>query len=214
MMTELLTLGWSEANAFGPGSSTPYGEPLFDSAHPYKAGTLSFSNLGSTPDDNLTATSLQAAIDAHKSSLRLQNGDRVLSPGSYKLIVSRALAVTARGILNTAGNQVGMYSGTGSNAMQMNTFSFNGYKVEIVENPFIGYTKLDGTALGTDAYWFLLNDTAASMAGAMRYITLYDAEVEVYENKDNKQTFVSIDMGSTVDHYGLESYITGSRGTA
>ena len=213
-MTELLTKGWVSTSSYGPGSATPYGQPLFSSAHPYKDGAESFSNLLSTPNDALDATSLQDAIDKQKTALRLQNGDRVMTPSVYKLIVSRENAVTARAILNTAGNQVGVYSGTGSNAAQLNTFSFNGNVVEIVENGFIGYEKKDGTKVGTDSYRFVLNADAAAMASAMRFITLYDAEVSVYQNDSNNNTYVSLDLGYAVDHYGLESFIVGSQGSA
>jgi hypothetical protein len=51
------------------------------------------------------------------------------------------------------------------------------------------------------------------MASALRFITLYDAEVRVFENHDNGKTYVGIDMGYAVDHYGLESFIVGSEGT-
>lgn len=212
-MTSLLTLGWTDANAAGPGSATPYGQPLFSAAHPYKDGANTFSNLLSTADGVLNSTRLQDALDAHKSRLRLQNGDRVETPSTYKLIVGRELAVTARQILNTTGNQVNILSGTGSNSANVNQFAFNGNMVELVENPFVGYVKADGSTVGTEDNWFLLNGEAASMASAMRFISLYDAEVNVYTNDSNNNTYVSLDMGYAVDHYGLESFTVGSRGT-
>lgn len=213
-MTELLTSGWVSTNAYGPGSATPYGKALFASDHPYSNGTGSFSNLLSTADDALDAAALQDALDIHKTNLRLQNGDRVMTPSKYDLIVGRSLALTAREVLNTPGSQASVYSGTGTNAEKKNKFSFKGNTVEIAENSFIGYTKRDGTTVGTDNYWFVCNSEAASMASAMRFITLYDAEIDVYRNNSNKKEYVSLDMGYAVDHYGLESYIVGSRGTA
>jgi hypothetical protein len=184
---------------------------LFDANQPYKNGTATFSNLLTTPNGALTAITLQDAIDKHKTALRLQNGDRVMTPSVYKLIVSRENAVEARKILNTAGNQVGVFSGTGNNAQQLNQFSFNGNIVEVVENGFIGYTKTDGSSVGDDGNWFLLNGDGAAMASAMRFITLYDAEVNVYQNDSNNNTYVSLDLGYSVDHYGLESFIVGSQ---
>jgi len=192
---------------------------LFSTAHPYGQGGVAgtFSNVlgGSygTADTALSATTLQQMLSIHKAQLRLQNGDRVDSPDKYTLMVSRVGAVTARSILNTTGNQVGVYSGTGSNAAQLNTFSFNGNIVELVELPYLGSTKQDGTVIGADTYYFLLNKPYASLAGAMRLIKLWDAEVRVYQNDSNGNTFVAMDMGFAIDHYGLESYITGSRGT-
>ena len=193
---------------------------MFSAAHPYgngaNAGT--FRNIlgGSfgTADDDLNAISLQFALDIQKAELRLQNANLVNTPSKYLLLVSRSLSQVAREILNTAGNQVGVYSGTGTNAAQLNTFSFKGNIVEIVEMPQLGMTLKDGTAVGTGDYWFVLNAENAQLAAAMRMITLYDAEVEVYENHSNKNSYVSIDLGFAVDHYGAESYIVGSRGTA
>jgi hypothetical protein len=184
---------------------------LFDANQPYKNGTATFSNLLTTPNLPLSTASLQDALDKQKSSLRLQNGDRIMTPSVYKLIVSRENAIEARRILNTAGNQVGVYSGTGANAQQLNQFSFEGNIVEICENAFIGYTKTNGSQVGTNGNWFLLNADGASMASAMRFITLYDAEVNVYQNDSNNNTYVSLDLGYAVDHYGLESFIVGSQ---
>lgn len=166
-----------------------------------------------TLNDDLNATSLQAALNVQKN-LKLQNGDRVDTPSTYKLLVSRANAVTARALLNTAGNQVGIYAGTGSNAALLNTFSFQGNKVEIVEVPYLGAAKKDGTLVGTDAMWFLLNAEGANMAGAMRVIKLYDAEIGAYTNDSNKNSYITVDMAFAVDHFGLESFIVGSQGTA
>lgn len=156
---------------------------------------------------------LQDAIDIHKSVLRLQNGDRVEIPSKYTLIVSNKLATTARKVLNTAGNQVGMYSGAGSNSAQLNQFSFNGNTIELVENPFLGYKREDGTTVGTEDYRFLANSEAIAMAEALKEITLYDPEVTAYTNDSNNQMFVSLDMAIAFDHYGLESFIVGSKGT-
>jgi len=162
----------------------------------------------------LNATSLQFALDLHKAELKLQNADFVDSPQVYKLYVSRALATTARSILNTPGSQAGVYAGTGNNANLANTFGFNGNMVEIVELPELGSILKDGTVVGSNNYWFVHNQEFSTIAAAMRMITLYDAEVEVYENHSNKNTFVSVDLGFAIDHYGAESFIVGSRGTA
>lgn len=217
--TELLTKGFSVSASNGPGSATPYGQALFSASHPYGQGANAgtFQNVlgGSygTLNDDLNATSLQAALNVLKNT-RLQNGDRVDTPSTYKLLVSRANAVTARALLNTAGNQVGIYAGTGSNAALLNTFSFQGNKVEIVEVPYLGATKKDGTTVGTDAMWFLMNAEGANLAGAMRVIKLYDAEIGAYTNDSNSNSYIKIDMAFAVDHFGAEPFIVGSQGTA
>ena len=218
--TEVLTQGWVATAANGAGSATMYGQPLFSASHPYgngaNAGTFQNVLGGSygTLDDDLNATSLQAAIDLHKSGLRLQNGDRVEIPTKYTLVVSNKLATTARKILNTAGNQVGTFAADGSNSSALNQFSFDGNKIEIVENPFFGYIREDGTTVGTETMWFLVNTEALEMAEALREITLYDVEATSYVNDSNNQMFVSVDMGMAFDHYGAESFIVGSKGTA
>lgn len=208
---ELLTKGFSITSSYGPGSATPNGKALFAADHPYGEGANAgtFSNVISGA---LTAITLQNALNAHKSALRLQNGDRVDTPSVYKLYVSRAGAVNARQILNTAGNQVGIYSGTGTNAMQLNQFSFQGNKIELVELPFLGTTKKDGTTVGTDVMWFLCNAEMAEAARAFRVIKLYDAEVGAYTNESNKKSYITLDFSEAVDHYGAESYIVGSTG--
>lgn len=129
-----------------------------------------------------------------------------MTPGSYQLVVSRELATTAREILNTAGSRATTYAADGSNSAKLNTFDFEGNTVEIVELPFIGYTKRGWGTVGSDADWFVLNSEAISRAGAARIISLYDADVRVWENYDNGNTMVWVDMGFAVDHYGLESY--------
>lgn len=96
----------------------------------------------------------------------------------------------------------------------MNQFSFDGNKIEIVENPFFGYIREDGTAVGTETMWFLVNTEALEMAEALREITLYDVEATSYVNDSNNQMFVSVDMGMAFDHYGAESFIVASKGTA
>lgn len=217
--TEVLTKWWTATAANGAGSATMYGQPLFSASHPYgnaatgNAGT--FSNLLTTADKVFDAAwvQLQDAIDIHKSVLRLQNGDRVEIPTKFTVMCSNKLATTVRKVLNTAGNQVGMYSGQGSNASLLNQFSFNGNTVELVENPFLWFVKKNGEVVGSDDYWFVMNTEAIETAQALRQITLYDTEVNAYQNDSNNSTYISLDMGIAFDHYGLESFIVGSRGT-
>lgn len=50
--TEVLTEGWVATAAYGAGSATMYGQPLFSASHPYGQGTGAgtFSNLLTTAD--------------------------------------------------------------------------------------------------------------------------------------------------------------------
>lgn len=218
----VLTEGWDGSQANGAGSPTPYGQPLFSAAHPYGSLAVSgtFRNIlgGSfgTADAALTASSLQNALDLHKAELRLQNGDRVATPSKYMLFVSRVGAVNARQILNTPGNQVGMYSGdtANNNSNVMNVFSFNGNIVEIVELPTLGQTTQTGSVIGSDDYWFLINSEMLARRKGLRYIPLMEAEIDMWEDKNTKNTWVSIYSQFTFDHFGAEAFCVGSRGTA
>jgi hypothetical protein len=216
---EVLTKGTLTTSSFGPGSRTPYGQPLFSNAHPYgdgaNAGT--FQNIlgGSygTANKVLSTTSLQDALNIHKASIRLQNGDRIDTPSKYVLAVSRAEAVNARKILNTAGSQVGIFSGTGTNATQLNQFSFNGNMVEILELPYLGMQKADGSYVGTNTTWFLMNTEGLKKAKALKKVQLWDAEVRVFENNNNGNTSIGVDMAFACEHVGAESYIVYSDGS-
>lgn len=217
---KVLTQGFSISATNGPGSATAYGQALFSAAHPYGQGVTAgtFQNvLGGTwfgtLNGVLNATNLQGALNVLKQSCRLQNGDRVDTPSVYKLLVSRANAVNARTILNTANSQAGMFAGTGSNAMLLNQFNFNGNKVEIVELPYLGGRDGKWATIGSDTMWFVMDTEGANMAKALRMIKLYDAETGAYTNDSTKTSYVTIDLWFTVDHYGLESYIVGSQGT-
>jgi hypothetical protein len=219
--TEVLTKGFSIVATNGAGSATAYGQALFSASHPYGVGMAAgtFQNvLGGgttfgTLNGVLNAANLQGALNVMKTSVRLQNGDRVDTPSKYILGVSRANAVTARGLLNTAGNQVGMYAGTAANSTLVNTFSYQGNTVEILELPYLGGKKSDGSPVGLDTMWFLMNAEGAEMAGALRKVSLYDAEFWTYTNDSNKMTYVTVDMAFAIDHFGAEAFIVGSQWT-
>lgn len=215
--TKVITSGWSITE---PTDATPYGQTLFANTHPYADGTLTFQNiLGGatefgTADKVLSATSLQNALNVHKSGIFLQNGNRVETPNKWTLMVSRKLAVTARSILNTAGNQVTTFSGTGSNATQLNTFSFEGNMVEILENPFLWSKDVrTGETLGTEDMWFLINTEGMKSAKALRKVILQDPKVSIWTNQSNKNTITDIVCKADFLHVGAESFIVGSNGT-
>lgn len=207
--TKVLSNGWAISK---PTDATPYGQTLFSASHTYNEGTLTFQNVlgGSygTLDDDLNATSLQQALNVHKSGIYLQNGDRVDTPFKYTLMVGRRLAVTARSILNTKGTQVGMFSGTGSNATQLNTFNYEGNVVEILENSYFGMIDpISGETIGSDTMWMLINTEGMKEAKALRKVMLQDAEVSVWKNNSNKNTITDINVMADFVHVGAEYYI-------
>lgn len=217
--TKILTSGWVSTSDYGPWSATAYGKALFATDHPYKQGigAGTFDNTldtEGTADDALDATVLQTSLDIHKKSLRLQNGDRVMTPSSYKLLVSRVGAVNARNIINSDGNSAGMFSGVGTNSAELNTFNFRGNKIEIVELPDLGREQRNGTIIGSDDYFFVANTEAMAAAEALKVIPLIEGEVDVWEDKNTKQEYVSYYESYAMDHFGAESFIVGSRGTA
>lgn len=205
LFAELLVNGRKSDQAFGPGSLTPYGQALFSTAHPYMEGTKTFSNyLGEL---SLDSTNLKTAIDTIKNDLRLQNGDYIEMPAEYELLVPRALETTARETLNNGSK----FAADGSNSNKENVFMFEGSRVKLVVLDTIGGYDKRGNMIGTETMWALYNKEGAMKAQAARYIELYPAEIEVYKNDDNKNHYISIDMSCTVDHYGLEQFIVGSK---
>jgi hypothetical protein len=181
--------------------------------------TSSFSNTlngsGQTPDKALSATSLQWALDNHKTVLRMQNGDFVgNAAGKYELRVPRALEQTARVILQQNNDTKFMFAGTGSNANLLNTFTFKGNVVELKVIEPLGRTLKDGSVLGSSTMWFLVNPEIINEGKAFRHITLWGENVETHYDFDTKNYFASIDLSFAVDHYGAQYGIVGSRGTA
>lgn len=212
-MTMLWVEGLNPVSAFnGPGSPTPKGKPLFSLTHPVRDGTLTFANVAPT-NIAFSATNLQVAIDILKTGVRNENGYKVQGPrGFYKLYVGMDLAVTARQVLNTAGNQVGVYSGINNNANQLNQFSFMGNLVEIVEIPRLGDVDTNGQAIGTEATWFLTNPRYLQTSKGFKTISLYDPEIKNYLNNDTDGFVIDARLGFAVDHFGAEAGIFGSKG--
>lgn len=217
-MAQVFAKGWVATSAYGAGSPTPYGKALFATDHPIMNGTSSFSNVlnaaGQTADKVLSATSLQWALDNQKTALRLQNGDFVgNTSGVYELRVPRALEQQARVILNQAGGQKNSFAGTGSNAQLLNPFDFNGNVIELKVIEPLGRTLKDGTVLGSNTMWFVVNPELVNAGTSLRHITLWGENVETHYDFDTKNYFASIDLSFTNDHYGAQYWVVGSRGT-
>ena len=163
----------------------------------------------------MSATSLQWALDNHKTALRLQNGDFVgNAAGKYELRVPRALEQAARVILQQANDTKFMFAGTGSNANLLNTFTFKGNIIELKVIEPRGRTLKDGSTLGSSTLWCVVNPEGLQEARALKHITLWGDNVETHYDFDTKNYFASIDLSFAVDHYGAQYYIVGSQGTA
>lgn len=204
-ITNVLAKGFSISAAFGPGSAGGDGVALFANNHPVKSepGTT-YSNIISGP---LTASSLENAIQEYKTTVKAPSGFRIDTPEVFTLLVPRALETTARKILNSSGDQAGLWAGTGFNANLMNTFSFQGSKVELVVLDMLGETDKAGGKIGgdnADSMWFLLNKAYALEYGAFRIFTLWSDEIETWYDNNTKSTFTDLTCHWGVDFYNPE----------
>lgn len=204
VMTEVFGLGFVSTNAYGPGSATGDGVPLFSASHVVKKTGATFSNLlGSA----LTATSLQAAIQTYKTAIYCPNGYRVETPDIFTLYVPRALETAARVILNSTSDQAGVYAGTANNANLLNVFSFNGSKVRLVVIKMLGELKRDGTKIGganADNMWFLANTEYNLKYKAFRVFQLWDKEMNMWKDDETDSIFTKITSYFTADAYNFE----------
>ncbi len=201
----------------GVGTTTMNGQQLFSTAHPFLQGisiASTFRNVlgGSygTQDDDLNATSLQHALNLHKVGLRLNNGDRTMRPTKYTLMCGYGLETTARGVLNDGS----MFAGTGSNANLLNTFNFKNNTVELLAHPVIWMYDKTNTQIGLDSHWYLVNAEAAREAAALRHIVLNPGELTTWIDEDTGTRYVKFYESYAFDHYGMEAYVVGSKGTA
>lgn len=211
LFAQLLVDGRKSDQAYWPGSLWAYGQPLFSTAHPYLNGTKTFSNYYgdyalSAVDATAITTSrgyIKWAIAQLKNDVRLQNGDYVEMPSTYQLLVPRAWETTAREVLNNGSR----FAPDWTNANKENVFMFEGSRIELVVLDTIGWYDKHWNMIGTETMWFIFNKSGAEMAQAARFIELYTAEIDTYQNMDNKNYYISVDMSCTVDHYGLECFI-------
>lgn len=218
--TRVFTLGFAVTQPYWPGSATPDGNSLFDTDHVWNDGVINgtFGNvLGSggygTLNAVFSATQLQAMLDIQKTILRLRNGHKTFAWPEYKLHIPRELAVAVRTVLNTASDKAGPWSGTGSNANEVNTFYFQGNRVELVENPFIGYQTDELGTLGAITNYYLVNSYGAVENRALRYLELNWGEFEIWYDENTKNRYSSLWSAFQCDHFGAESFITASQGT-
>lgn len=107
LITRVYTDGFSVTSAFGAGAASPDGVALFSASHVIKKTGATYSNLlGSA----LSAASLEAAIQSYKTTIKTPNGYRLKTPEIFDLLVPRALETAARKILNSGGDQAGVYA--------------------------------------------------------------------------------------------------------
>jgi hypothetical protein len=199
----LLAKGFSVTQAFGGGSAAPDGEALFSNAHIIKKTWGTYDNLASGV---INEANLRAAIDLHKTDIRMGNGRRVRTADVYTLLVPRALETLARTVLTPVGFGSGAFSTT-----DMSIFDFEGNKLRLIVSDVLGQPDDNGGTIGTDLQWFVINDTLARQIKAFRVFELYGQEVTTWFDDDTGNFYVKLDMAFGVDHYQPE-VIVGSTG--
>jgi len=188
--------GFVANQAYGKGSASPDGEALFSASHVVKKDGSTYSNIESGA---LTATTLEAAVQKHKTEIRMGNGRRVRTADVYQLLVPRALETTARKILTADGLGTGSYDPS-----QITVFDFLGNKVELVVSDVLGQPDDNGGTVGTDTNWFLINSSLARQIKAFRVFELYGQEVTTWYDDDSGNYYVKLDMAFGCDHYQPE----------
>lgn len=211
VMQDVFASGFSITSAYGPGSAMGDGAPLFSASHIIKKTGGTYSNLATGP---LSAVTLESTIQQYKTAMFAPNGYRVRTPDIFTLMVPRALETTARKILNSGGDQAGIYAGTLNNSALLNVFSFQGSKVKLVVLDMLGETKGDGTKIGGvngDAMWFLANTAYNTSYRSFRVFSLWDKEVETWKDPETSAMFTKIGTYFTADAFNSE-WIMGYAG--
>lgn len=207
LMTSVLGFGTSALD-FGPGSAGADGSALFADAHPN--GGFALDNLFSTA---LDATNLLAAINAMKN-FKSENGELIEIPSKFTLVVPRALESTARALMNSINNVAGMFSGTGSNSNQLNTFHFQNQQVELVvadrlnqdSYSVLNFNGLSGT-VGSSTCWYLMNKEAMVRNKAFQFWSLWDKKVRAWRDDSTDTNYVRVNMYGMADHFNAHAYI-------
>jgi len=192
----VLAKGFTVSQAYGAGSASPDGKALFATDHIIKKTGGSYSNTGTGA---LSATTLEAAMQLHKVTIKMGNGRRVRTASVYQLLVPRALETAARKILTADGLGTGSYD-----PAQITIFDFKGNKVELIVSDVLGQTDDNGSTVGNDAQWFLINSGLARQIKAFRVFELYGQEVTTWYDDDSGNFYVKLDMAFGVDHYQPE----------
>ena len=202
-IAQVYAKGFSVTSAYGAGSAGGDGKALFATDHPIKKTGGTFSNRAAA-GQVLSAANLEAAILAYKTNVKTANGYRIKLPEVFDLLVPRVLETSARKILNSNGDQAGVYAGTGTNANLLNVFSFQGSKVRLTVVDMIGELAADGTTIGNDAMWFLLNKEYALRYKAFRVFRLWSNEITSWVDNETDAMFTKITTHFGVDFYNPE----------
>ena len=207
--TKVLANGFTSAAAYGAGSASPDGEPLFSNSHIIKS-------TGATTNDNLvtgalTQTKLQEAIGLLRN-MKDGMGRTMKRASSYQLIVAPAGEADARKILNDGSKFAASVGDTETNnSITENIFAWDGFRVELVVLDTLNQPSADGSTIGSDTMWFVVNREAAKEMEAFKFLSLYNDEMTMYVDDATKVMYFDLDLSFTCDHYQPE-VIVGSLG--
>ena len=205
----MLANGFTSAAAYGAGSASPDGEPLFSNSHIIKS-------TGATTNDNLvtgalTQTKLQEAIGLLRN-MKDGMGRTMKRASSYQLIVAPAGEADARKILNDGSKFAASVGDTETNnSITENIFAWDGFRVELVVLDTLNQPSADGSTIGSDTMWFVVNREAAKEMEAFKFLSLYNDEMTMYVDDATKVMYFDLDLSFTCDHYQPE-VIVGSLG--
>lgn len=213
LMTKVFAQGFAATStgaAFGPGSLLGDGQLLFSASHVVKKTGATFSNL---IGGAFSAAQLETEIQAYKTLHYAPNGYRIRTPDMFTLYVPRALETAARKVLNSSGDQAGIYAGTANNANLLNVFSFAGSKVKMVVLDLLGEVDEDGAVIGgtnANTMWFLGDADYNREFKSFRMFTLWDKEIKMWVDNDTDRINTKIDLCIGADSYnfeGLRGYV-------
>lgn len=207
LITRTFADGFAVTAAYGAGAASPDGVALFSASHVVKKTGATYSNLIAATKF-LSATTLEEAIQNYKTGVKTPNGYRIKTPDVFDLLVPRALETTARKLLNSGGDQAGVYAGTANNANLLNVFNFQGSKVRLTVLDMLGEVGMDGSVIGganADAMWFLVNMEYALKYKAFRIFRLWDNEITMFKNDETDSLFTKISTHVGVEHFNPES---------
>lgn len=208
IVTEVLTKGFSVTAAYGPGSAHGDGQALFSAAHVIKSTGATQSNLQAGV---LSQVTLLATLEKLRN-MKNGRGRYMKRAMTYTLVVSLRQEELARKILNNGSNFAAAVDGVAtSNDVTLSVFQFEGFRVELMVLETLGQPKTDGTIVGTDTMWFVINKEAARSRRSFKYINLYNEEMDMWYDSNTKISYVDVDLSFTADAFDYE-VIVGSTG--
>jgi hypothetical protein len=207
--TNVFAEGFTSAAAYGAGSASPDGQPLFSNSHVIKS-------TGATTNDNLVSGALtQAKLEEAIELLRNMKdgmGRTMKRARSYQLVVAPQGEAAARKLLNEGSKFAASVGGTETNnSITENIFTWDGFRIELVVLDTLNQPSADGSTIGSATMWFVLNREASREMEAFKFLSLYNDEMTMYVDDATKVMYFDLDLSFTCDHYNPEC-VVGSTG--